>query len=108
MKKIYLATPYSTNSDPATRIIRFLAVNKVAARLMLEDFLVFSPISHTYPILLAGDLPIGWKFWAEYDRTFIEWCDKVYIFMQPGWRESVGVTAEIKIAEELNKPIIYI
>ncbi len=36
------------------------------------------------------------------------WCDKVYVFMQDGWKESVGLNAEIKIAKELGKPIIYI
>ncbi len=55
-----------------------------------------------------GDLPKGWEFWAAYDLTFIKWCDKVYVYMQDGWEESVGVTAEIAIAKELNKPIIYI
>ncbi len=108
MKKIYLATPYSTNSNATIRVARFLAVNKMAACLMNKGFLVFSPISHTHPILLAGDLPKGWEFWEEYDRTFIEWCDKVYVFMQDGWKESVGLNAEIKIAKELGKPIIYI
>ena len=107
MKKIYLATPYSDPS-PAVRAARFTAVNEVAARLMGEGFLVFSPISHTHPIALAGDLPKGWEFWREYDLTFIEWCDEVHVLMQPGWEDSVGVTAETLIAIEMNKPVVYI
>ncbi len=108
VKKIYLATPYS-DPDPAIRNHRFLVVNKVAGRLMAAGHLVFSPISHTHPIALAGDLPKGWEFWAKYDFTFInDWADGVWVLMQPGWEESVGVTAEIKLAEELGKPVEYL
>ena len=104
--KIYLATPYS-HKDDAVRVKRFEAVNVIAGDLMRQGHLVFPPISHTHPIALAGDLPLGWEFWQEYDRTFIEWCDEVHVFMQHGWDESKGVTGEIKIAQELQKPIFY-
>ena len=107
-KKIYLATIYSTDSTPALRVARFEAVNKVAAKLMHKGHLVFSPISHTHSICLAGDLPKGWEFWKEYDRAFIEWCDEVHVFMQKGWEDSAGVHAEKLIALEMGKPIKYI
>lgn len=106
MKKIYLATAYT--GTPEQQQSRFEAVNKVAARLMGEGFLVFSPISHTHPIAEAGDLPKGWEFWQEYDKTFIEWADELHIFMQEGWKESTGVAGEVEIAKQLNKPIFYI
>ena len=104
MKKIYLATPYSHKQQNIRRD-RFNAVNEVAAKLMRDGNLVFSPISHTHPIAEAGGLPKDWEFWEEYDKTFIEWADEVYVFMQEGWAESKGVTAEIEIAKETNKPI---
>ncbi len=107
MKKIYLATPYS-HKDFVVMLHRFHQVNKAAASLMKEGDLVYSPISHTHPIALAGDLPKGWDYWEAYDLTFIEWADELYVLMQPGWKESVGVTAEIKIAKSMGKPVIYI
>ena len=107
MRKIYLATPYS-HPDPPVRLFRFDAVNKVAAQLMSDGFLVFSPISHTHPIAEAGDLPKGWEFWKEYDKTFIEWADEVYVLKAQGWETSTGVQAEIKIAEEMGKPVVYL
>ncbi len=107
MKKIYLATPY-TDVDPVVRTARFCAVNRVAARLMSQGHLVFSPISHTHPIALAGDLPKGWEFWAAYDLTFIEWADELHVYMQDGWENSVGVTAELALAKKMNKPVVYI
>ena len=87
---------------------RFNKLNLAAAKLMNEGYLVFSPISHTHPIALAGDLPGSWEFWKEYDRTFIEWADEIHVLKLSGWRESTGVTAEIELANELNKPVRYI
>ncbi len=106
MKKIYLATPHTGTAVEQQR--RFEVVNKVAAKLMNDGLLVFSPISHTHPIALAGDLPKGWDFWKEYDLTFIEWCDELWVLEQDGWQESAGVTAERKLAAKLGKPIRYI
>jgi len=107
MKKIYLAVPYS-HPDSAVRVFRFQEVNKVAAKLMCEGNLVFSPISHTHPIAVAGDLPKGWNYWKDYDKSFIEWADEIYVFMLEGWKESTGVQAEIKLAEDLGKKVTYI
>jgi len=106
MKKIYLATPYS-HDDPLIREARFNAVNKAAARLMSQGYLVFSPISHTHPIALAGDLPKGWDFWEEYDREFVKWADELCVLTLDGWRDSTGVTAEIKIAAQYGMLITY-
>ena len=107
MKKIYLATPYS-HPDPQVREFRFYEVNKVAARLMCEGNLVFSPISHTHPIAVAGDLPRGWNYWKDYDSSFIEWADEIYVLKVLGWKQSTGVQAEIKLAEAMGKPVIYL
>lgn len=104
MKKVYLATPYTGTLEQQES--RFQKVNKIAANLIKQGYLVFSPISHTHPIALAGDLPTGWVFWEQYDLTFIEWADELYVYCQEGWRESTGVQAEIKLAKKLNKPII--
>ena len=101
MKKIYLATPYT--GTPEQQQSRFEAVNRVAAKLMGFGYLVFSPISHTHPIAMAGDLPKGWEYWKAYDETFIkEWCDELWVYVQDGWETSTGVTAEVKMAKENN------
>ena len=39
------------------------------------------------------------------DREMIARCDRVLVLALPGWDESKGVLAELKIAEELDKPI---
>jgi hypothetical protein len=104
---VYLATPY-THSDPAVVERRFNAVNRAAAQLMREGKHVFSPISHTHPIAIAGDLPTTWEFWQEYDRAVLEHCCELVILMQDGWDESKGVAGECRIATELGIPVSFL
>ena len=109
--KIYLATPYSSRWKVLSwvqRWWRFRRINKVAAALMQKKYHVYSPISHTHPIAMAGNLPKGWLFWEQYDRTFIDWCDEVWVYKAQGWSESKGVKSEIDIAYKTGKPVKYI
>ena len=103
---IYLASPYS-DDNPAVRGYRFLEVCRAAAKMMREGQHVFSPIAHSHPIAQFG-LPGDWLYWEAFDRWFIERCEKVVVLMLPGWKESRGVRAEIRIAEELGKPVEYL
>ena len=68
---------------------------------------VFSPIAHTHPIAAYG-LPMEWAFWEAQDRAFLEACSEVQVLMLDGWRESKGVSAEIALASELSKPVLYV
>ena len=104
---VYLATPYS-DPDPQVRENRFREVNRAAAELMSQGVLVFSPISHTHPILLAGDLPKGWEYWEKFDRAMLKACCRLIVLMQPGWSTSKGVTAEIAIATQMGLPIEFL
>ena len=104
---IYLASPYS-HDDPAVQEQRFQQVCRVAAAMMRDGQHVFSPIAHTHPIAQHGDLPGHWQYWEAFDRWFIERCEKVVVLMLPGWKESRGVQAEIRIAEELGIPVEYL
>ncbi len=103
----YLACPY-THELKSVREFRFQMVNKVAGILMSRGHKIFSPISHTHPIAEVCDLPGDWEYWQEYDRAFISCCSKLYVLMLPGWKESTGVQAEIKIAEEMGVPVEHL
>ena len=104
---VYLAVPY-THPDPAVMEYRFKAVNLVAGILMKQGIHIFSPISHTHPIAVECDLPRGFDFWEQYDRAILQVCRKVIVLKLPGWEQSKGVQAEIKIAEELGIPVEYL
>ena len=104
---IYLASPYS-HHDPAVRQQRFETVCFVAANLMREGKHVYSPIAHTHPIAMKGDLPKGWDFWEQFDRKMISACQEVWVVMMDGWQESKGVAAELAIAGEMGLKVRYI
>ena len=100
---IYLASPYS-HSDPAVREQRNRVACQTAAALLRAGHATFSPIVHSHPLVEHG-LPTEWEFWQQVDRRFLAACDVVVVLMLDGWRESVGVQTEIRIARELGKPI---
>lgn len=102
-KLIYLASPYS-HPDHSVRVNRFEVVAKVAAKLCNAGHLLFCPITHTHPINEAG-VESDWKFWGNYDRIMMDYCDELWIADMPGWQESVGVKSEIQYMMEANKPV---
>jgi hypothetical protein len=103
----YLAVPY-THKNPKIIEKRFIIVNKIAAILMNEGYHIFSPISHSHPIALAGKLPTQWEYWGQYDRAFLKCSKNLIVLKLDGWKKSTGVQAEIKIAKEYGIPIKYI
>lgn len=105
-KLTYLACPY-THEDPVVREMRFTAANHAAGWLMKRGHIVFSPISHTHPIAVQHELPGGWEYWEAFDRAYLEVSQKLVVLCIDGWFDSVGVTAEIKIAEELGIGVFY-
>jgi hypothetical protein len=104
---VYLATPYS-HPDASVREGRFRAVNAAAAELMRKGMHIYSPISHTHPIALAGDLPLGWEYWQAYDRAILAACCAMIVLTLDGWKESKGVAGEIAIANEMGLPVQFI
>lgn len=107
MNLIYIASPYSTPDD-ALRQWRYEAAIDAVAGMMNRGMVVYSPIVHCHPIQQRHSLPTEWTYWQRFDETMIERCDELHVLMLDGWKESVGVTAEIKIAQRLDKPVRYI
>jgi hypothetical protein len=103
---IYLAAPYS-HADPAVRQERFERINAAASYLMRRGLRIFSPISHTHPIALAGGLPLGWDFWEGYDTEILSVCRAIVVLMLPGWDTSKGVHGEAQIAARLELTTRY-
>ena len=103
---VYLACPYTGTDEQKDQ--RFRAVSRAAGRLLSQGVHVYSPISHTHPIAVFGDLPGDWEFWECYDRAVLSCCHKLIVLMLPGWMESTGVQAEIGIASEMGIPVEHI
>lgn len=112
---VYLAGPYSAvgfvqDSADAKwlRNFRFIELNKKAAKLMEEGYLVFSPISHSHPIEADGMPKImSGDWWLRQDFAVLKHVDKVIVYMLPGWEESYGVKKEVEYASDHSIPIEY-
>ena len=113
MKKIYLATPYTSKRWkfwPVKQLIhlwRFLQVSRAAMQLMWKGLVVYSPISHTAPISWFG-YEEKHNFWLKQDWCWLEQCDEVWVLTLKGWRESYGVAKEIKYAKERGIPVFIL
>jgi len=111
-KRIYLACPYSSmlDNDKWWEDLRFNLVNMAAAYLMLEGYIVYSPISHTHPIARAAGkyLPRTWAFWSEQDYPWLDICDEMCILDLAGCGESVGLRDEYNRASKMMKKIWFL
>jgi hypothetical protein len=101
----YLAIPYS-HPDPAVREARFELANRIAADLMREGRIIYSPISHSHPIAKYG-LPLDWEYWEKVNLIYLEMCSKMIVVMAEGWEQSIGIKSEIEIMERMGKEIEY-
>lgn len=102
----YLAVPYS-HKDPQIREYRFKEANRAAGKLINDGHYVFSPISHTHPIAMISELPKGWEYWKTFDEIYLNSSHTLIVLTLDGWKESIGVTAEINLAKELSLIIYY-
>ena len=108
---IYLASPYTHGDgtkfeDVVVQDTRYLLACQAACALLQNGHYVYAPIPHTVAIAKCG-LPVGYKFWKEYDHEMLRRLDKLVVLMLDGWKESVGVQDEIAFMAELGKPIEY-
>ena len=104
----YLGCPYA-HDDPEVQDQRAKIVSAFATKLIRRGEIVFSPISMMSAIFnnsskedLEWLRSKGWNHWRKYDVTLLRYCQKIAVLMLPGWTESVGLTEEIRIANELD------
>ena len=100
MKKIYLAAPY-TSPDPIVRNSRVELASIIAARLMDEDYVVFSPITHGHSVAnhLYYRNAHSHDFWMRQCLPMVKFCDWLIVLPIHGWRESRGIAEEMAFAK---------
>lgn len=90
---IYLAAPYTHKSKRVMQY-RFSAVTKVAAILAeTSGCLVFSPITHSYPIHRYNKKNT-YEYWLTLDFKILDISDWLYVLTLGGWNDSVGIKRE--------------
>jgi hypothetical protein len=80
---VYLAAPYS-HPYQSVKNQRFLIINQVAAQLMREGNIVFSPISHAHQIAVDHSLPTDWEYWQRSCEAFVSVSKKVVVIKFTG------------------------
>ena len=104
---VYVAAPYSNVPDKEY-LMKLIA--KVSGKYMVENpgQFTITGLVHHYACQEQRDLGTDWKFWKEFCVDFLRRCDKLLVVCTDGWKESFGVQEEIRIAKELNLPVVYI
>jgi len=87
--------------------LRFQLATRYAAKLFAAGEIVYSPITMGHPINEELDEPGTWEQWERFDRAYLSLSHRMVVLCLPGWEESMGVQAEIRIARELGIPIDY-
>lgn len=105
----YLAIPYTWSPK-----ISFVIANKVAAKLIENGCVVFSPISHSHPISehLPDDVAFSHETWMKQDLPVLQKCDRLMLVLigENGLnliKESRGCQEELSEAKKLNIPVEY-
>ena len=110
---IYLAGPYTAKLDDgspdiSTMRTRFEILTEMAGRLMDMGHIVYSPITHGHVVAERVDLPHDWDFWERNAVAFLDRCDVMFVATLVGWRESVGVRAEVDYCARKGIHVRYI
>lgn len=100
----YLATPYTNfpgGIEPA-----FIAAAKLVAALLKTGVKVYSPIAHTHPVAIYGDIdPLDHAIWIPFDQGMMDVCGSLIVAQLPTWERSRGVAMEIDYFRNAGKPI---
>lgn len=103
----YLATPYSKYAGGIN--LAFAEAARIAALLLTTGVRVYSPIAHTHPLALYGNLdPLDHTIWLPFDEAMMDAADCLIVARMPGWDVSYGVQHEIEFFAKERKPILHI
>jgi hypothetical protein len=111
----YLAIPYTGKYGKNCPIYRlelsYQLVNAVAAYLIDNGELVYSPITHSHPLdRFMKKNGLNHDFWLRYDERMMEMCNRLYVVATQDWKQSRGVRHEIDwfVARKLPVWLLYI
>lgn len=109
---VYLASPYSKYParDGMTGLeVAFRDISKIAAKLLRLGLRVYSPIAHTHPIAVYGNVDaLDHSIWLPFDQAIMEKSDAMLVAKMETWQISTGIKHEIDFFTEAGKPIFYL
>lgn len=103
----YIATPYS--KYPAGLEAAFIEACRVTAALVSMRLPCFSPIAHSHPVAVHGELdPLDYAIWLPANEALIDAARGLIVVEMDGWEESYGVGVEIRRFEAAGKLVLYL
>jgi hypothetical protein len=104
---VYLGTPYTKYADGIEAAFQDAAA--LAAQLLVRGVKVYSPIAHTHPIAVWGNLdPRAHDIWLPFDQAMMNRSDAMVIGKLAGWDTSYGVEFEREFFKRAGRPIFTI
>lgn len=107
MSFIYLASPYSAKDAEVVRQ-RFELAEKFTAQALRAGINLYSPIVHNHELAAKYDLPKDFDFWCRHNYAILAKASQIWVLQLSGYEHSVGVTAEIEMAETLGIEVRFI
>lgn len=104
-KMIYLASPF-WHEDSAVRHNRYLAATQAAGTFILDGILIFSPITHCYPIDQEHPDNFSNSKWTTISMAYLKRCQSLLVLELPGWNRSTGVAGELAYARRNRLSVI--
>jgi hypothetical protein len=101
----YLATPYSRY--PYGTEAAFRGAVDAAAICIRSGVMVFSPIAHSHPIAVSGQIAGHFEQWAELDEAMIRASNGMIVVEMEGWKDSAGIKAEIDLCHCFGKAVYF-
>ena len=103
----YMGSPYSKYSKGLAQA--HIDVCKEVARYIKAGVPVYSPIAHTHPVAIYGDIdPLDHTIWLPADRPMMDAAHGLIVLKLDGWEDSYGLKYEIRVFMDAGKPVVYI
>jgi len=103
----YLAVPYSHQSRRVENA-RAKQAAILAGKLIKEGNHIICPVVMCHPMNRLVGLGGKFEYWREFDELMLSVCFELWVAQFDGWKDSVGITAEIRMAERRGMTIRYV
>lgn len=103
----YLGSPYSKYHLGLEAA--WIEACKIAGWFAAARVPVYSPIVHSHPVAIyGGHDPLDYDIWMPLNMAAMNSSEGIIVAMMEGWRESFGLSEEIKFYEKRRQPIFYL
>jgi hypothetical protein len=108
--RLYLGTPF-THPDVAVQIKRYEAVTCLASDLTRDGLIVYSPVTHYWPQVVASGFHAAYedqKLWERLNAAYLNLSDGLIVYCAEDWRKSHGLAFEIRESRRQRKAVFHL